>query len=156
MKPSIHFTTAGVLAGGIYAATRSIPLSVGAFVGGFLIDIDHYFDYVVFNRQFSVNPFRFIDYYLQNRFRWLVLPLHSYELFAAQIVLAWSLKSPWLIGYLIGAALHMTLDLAGNGGVIDRVGWFYSFVYRARRGFEKRRLFRPEVYERSVREGGAA
>lgn len=60
-------------------------------------------------------------------------------------MLAFLLPSLWLQGYLIGAALHMSLDLIGNGNVIERIVPFYSFAHRARRGFLANNFLRPEA-----------
>jgi len=119
-------------------------LALGAFAGGFLIDLDHYFDYFVFNGQRDPHPRRFHEYYVNNRFSRVVLALHSYELFAAQAVFAYLWACPWMAGYLFGAALHMGLDLAFNGAVIRDVIPFYSFAYRARHGFCRHRLLKSE------------
>lgn len=145
MRPLGHLLTSVPLAAGIYAATRSAPLALGAFAGGFLIDLDHYFDYFVFNGQRDPSPRRFHDYYIHNRFRLVVLALHSYELFLAQALLAYLWACPWIAGYLFGAALHMSLDLVFNGAVIRDVIPFYSFLYRARHGFLKAKLLKDDA-----------
>lgn len=145
MHPAGHLASSIVFSGGVYAATRSIPLAVGSFVGGFLIDLDHYFDYVVFHRRFHPDPRRFLDFYLKHRFKYIVLPLHSYELFALQGAFAYLWACPWMTGYLLGVALHMSFDLTFNGNVIRRIVPFYSFLYRWKMGFLKERMFRPEL-----------
>ncbi len=142
MHPTGHFISTAILSGGVYAATQSVPLTAGCFVGGFLIDLDHYFDYVVINRQSDLRPKTFLDYYMKNRFDWIVLPLHAYELFAVLAVVAYWWRNPWLIGYLIGATMHMGLDLIFNAPVAFAIIPFYSFIYRAWHGFAKEKFFR--------------
>src|ERR1051326_3473043 len=110
MKPEGHLLTATIASAGAYIATDSWEFAAGVFTGGFWIDLDHYLDYVLFERQWSLNPFRFISYYLGNRMRRLVLMLHSYELMAALTVLAFFLQNRALVGYIVGAAMHMCLD----------------------------------------------
>jgi len=70
-----------------------------------------------------------------------VLVLHSYELFAALIVLAWTTGNPWLLGYLGGALMHLALDLAFNGEFTPRsIVAFYCFTYRAFHRFDAAQL----------------
>jgi hypothetical protein len=65
-----------------------------------------------------------------------VLPLHSYELLAALIVLAWLSNREWLWGYVLGMALHLPLDIVFNGRLVPGgLVHFYSFAVRARAGF---------------------
>jgi hypothetical protein len=142
MHPKGHLVTSAVLSGGILAATQSVELAAGAFAGGFLIDLDHYFDYFVFNKQRDPRPRPFLEYYLNNRFNLVVLPLHAYELMAVLGGLAFFFPNPLLIGYLIGAAMHMGLDLHFNQECVGSTVPFYSFIYRAKNKFLKKHLLR--------------
>jgi hypothetical protein len=155
MKPSGHFATAVGAAGVTYAGTGSAELAVGVFTGGFLIDLDHFADYVLFERQVNLNPFRFLNYYHTAQFSWVVLGLHSYELMTCLTLLAAFTGWQWLIGYLLGAAMHLGFDIAVNGEValLNPIR-FYSFFYRLRYGFAKQGLIRefPSPLPESARE----
>jgi hypothetical protein len=71
--------------------------------------------------------------------------LHSWELFAVLLALAWTTASPWLLGYVGGALMHMALDLAFNGEFTPRsIVAFYSFAYRAFHRFDSARLLGTE------------
>jgi len=119
------------------ATTESWPLVAGLAAGGFLIDVDHAIDYVVVERQRDLRPGAFLRYYLEGRARRTVLALHSYELFAVLIALAWATANPWLCGYVGGALMHLALDIAFNGEFTPRsIVAFYSFTYRALHGFD--------------------
>jgi hypothetical protein len=123
------------------AATGSVPLTLGIAAGGFFIDLDHAFDYVVFDGQRDLRPSTFLHYYLEGRTRRVVLALHSYELFVLLGGLAWSLDALPLWGYLIGALMHLALDISFNGESVPRsIVPFYSFAYRAANRFDARRL----------------
>jgi hypothetical protein len=137
MSPGGHLvTTAAVCAAGA-VATESWPLVLGLAAGGFWIDVDHAFDYVVFERQRDLRPSSFLRYYLGGRVRRTVLVLHSWELFAALIALAWISGAPWLLGYVGGGLMHLALDLAFNGEFTpNSIVLFYSFVYRAVHRFD--------------------
>jgi hypothetical protein len=109
----------------------SLALAGGIAAGGFLIDVDHAIDYVLFERQRDLRPSAFLRYYLEGRVKRAVLVLHSYELFALLGLLAWYLDALPLWGYLIGALMHLALDIIYNGQLIPRsIAAFYSFGYR--------------------------
>src|SRR3990172_4289226 len=154
MKPSGHFATAVGAAGITYAASGSAELAAGVFTGGFLIDVDHYVDYVVFERQFSPNPFRFLNYYHRGQFSWVVLGLHSYELMTCLALLAAFTGWQWLAGYLLGAVMHLGFDIVVNGQValLNPIR-FYSFFYRMRFGFSKQGLIREQPSASPLHEG---
>jgi hypothetical protein len=45
-------------------ATGSVPLTLGVAAGGFLIDVDHALDYVLFDGQRDLRPASFLRYYV--------------------------------------------------------------------------------------------
>ena len=140
--PGGHLATAIALGVGAYASTGSPNLAAGCFAGGFLIDFDHYLDYLVFERQWrKPSPADFLRYSFAGRPQWLVLPLHSLELMTLLTVVAVSVRNPFLIGYLAGAAMHLGFDMAINGDyALRRPILFYLFSYRAKRGFRANEL----------------
>jgi hypothetical protein len=137
MMPGGHLATSVALSAGAYAYTRSPELAAGIFLGGFLIDVDHYLDYVFFEGQWRrPGPASFLRYYFRLLPQRLVLPLHSIELMIALIVVAFIVRNDILTGYLIGAAMHLIFDIIVNGDhVLKRRVLFYSFVYRASQRF---------------------
>jgi hypothetical protein len=136
MSPGGHLVTTAVAGGVIYASTGSAELLAGFAAGGFLIDVDHAVDYVLFERQRDLRPGAFLRYYLSGNVRRVVLLLHSYEVLALLALLAWATNWVSLWGYLLGAALHLPLDIVFNGRLHARsLVPFYSFAYRCRRGF---------------------
>lgn len=125
--------------------TSSAELAAGCFAGAFLIDLDHYLDYLTVEGQWRrPSPAEFLRYYFAHRYRRLVLPLHSVELLSALGVLSAAWPRPALLGYLLGALLHLGLDILVNGArSLLRPSLFYSLVYRARLGFARERLIAP-------------
>jgi hypothetical protein len=139
-----------MLSSGAYAYTRSLPLAAGCFLGGFLIDFDHYLDYVVFEKQWRrAGPASFLRHYFTYKVQKVVLPLHSLELMSALLIIAFMWPHPLLIGYWIGAAMHLFFDILINGDhVLKRRVLFYVFVYRALQRFSADNLMdRIEVPE---------
>jgi hypothetical protein len=136
MSPTGHFVTTASVCLLSHALGGSGELTVGLFLGGFLIDVDHYFDYLVFERQTSLNPTRFLSYYLECKLERAILVLHSYEVMALLWLLAAFTPNKVLIGYLIGATMHLALDIYFNGQHVLRQPFhFYSFFYRQSKGF---------------------
>lgn len=150
MHPAGHLLTASGLGLGLYAASGSPELGAGAFAGGFLIDADHYFDYLVLDRQTSLDPRRFLRYCLEGRLRTVLLVLHSYELLALLGLAALATGAPWLGGYWLGAAMHLGLDIGFNGRLIRDPVRFYAFAYRLRRRFRASALLAPPTPGRPV------
>jgi hypothetical protein len=137
MMPGGHLATSLTLSATTYYATGSLEASAGAFAGGFLIDADHYLDYMVFDKQWRrPSPVSFLQYYFMNRPRKLVLPLHSAELMT--LLFGVILLHPWpiLVGYWVGAAMHLAFDILVNGEYgLTRPFAFYVFSYRASQHF---------------------
>lgn len=136
----------------MYAGTGSTELVAGLAAGGFLIDVDHMVDYVLFERQRNLRPAAFLRYYLSGRPERVVLMLHSYELLALLAVLAWITRLDWLWGWVFGMLLHLPLDVIFNGKFSSRgMLHFYSFIVRARAGFRAARFTDRPV--QPIREG---
>jgi hypothetical protein len=147
MMPGGHLATAAALGGVAYAVTGSAELAVGCFTGGFLIDFDHYFDYLVFEGQWKKpSPLDFLRYSFRGEPHRLVLPLHSVELMTLLTVLAALTRLPFLVGYLVGAFMHLGFDIAINGDyALRRPFLFYVFAYRAACGFRSSELLDIKV-----------
>jgi hypothetical protein len=141
VSPGGHLLTTAVACVSAAVTTGSPAIVAGIALGGFLIDVDHAIDYVVFDRQRDLRPAAFLRYYMEGRARNTVLVLHSYELFAVLAWLAWWLHSELLIGYVFGAVMHLGLDLRYNGELTPRsITAFYSFGYRLAHRFDARVL----------------
>lgn len=159
MRPGGHLATAVALSGAGYTATGSVELAAGCFTGAFLIDGDHYLDYLTVEAQWRrPSPTTFLRYYFTHRYQRAVLPLHSLELMGILGLLAWAWPRPALLGYLLGALLHIVLDILVNGEhTLRRPLLFYTLAYRASQGFSATRLIAPlvippEVGQAPVRE----
>jgi hypothetical protein len=159
VRPGGHLATAAALGGAGYLLTGSAELAAGCVAGGFLIDGDHYLDYLTVEGQWrQPAPTTFLRYYFTHRYQRVVLPLHSWELLAALALLSLAWPRPALLGYLGGALLHIILDILVNGEhMLRHPILFYSFAYRAAQRFSVARLMvlliiPPEVGQAPVRE----
>jgi hypothetical protein len=142
MMPGGHLATSVALGGAVYAVSGSVEAAAGCFAGGFLIDVDHYLDYLVFEKQWRrPSPLSFLRYYFSYCPVKLVLPLHSYELMTVLAVINLVYPIPFLVGYWFGAAMHLVFDVLVNGDhALKRPLLFYFFAYRARQNFAARNL----------------
>jgi hypothetical protein len=141
MSPGGHLVTTVAACAATAYATGSAPLTVAVAAGGFLIDVDHAVDYVLFERRRDLRPQAFLRYFIEGRMRRAVLILHSYELFALLGALAWWTEAPLISAYLLGALMHLALDIVFNGRITPHsIVAFYSFAYRLSRRFDARVL----------------
>jgi hypothetical protein len=140
MSPGGHLvTTAAVCA--VAAVHQQWGLMAGLAAGGFLIDVDHAVDYVVVEGQRDLRPGPFLRHYTEGHMRRAVLVLHSWELFAVLVALAWHTGASWLVGYVAGGLMHLALDLVYNGRYTPHsIVLFYSLTYRAWHRFDAARL----------------
>jgi hypothetical protein len=141
ISPGGHLVTTALACAAVYAGTESVALTAGLAAGGFLIDVDHMVDYVLFERQRDLRPGSFLRYYLSGKVQRVVLVLHSYELLVLLAAVAWLTSVEWLWGWVFGMLLHLPLDIVFNGkfasgGLVP----FYSFIVRARAGFRADRF----------------
>jgi hypothetical protein len=150
VSPGGHLLTTLAACAASAFLTRDVPLAdslaltAGLVAGGFLIDVDHALDYVLVERQRDLRPSAFLRYYLEGRVKRVVLVLHSYEVFALLGLLAWHLDALALWGYLMGALMHLALDIVFNGELTPRsITAFYCFTYRLAHRFDAVALAGP-------------
>jgi hypothetical protein len=146
MSPGGHAVTTVVASAATAYVSGSFALASAVILGGFVIDVDHAFDYIVFNRQHDLRPSVFLRYYLEGRAKLIVLVLHSWEMFALLTAIAWWTGWSLLWAYLGGAVMHLLLDIAFNGELVPKnIIAFYSFAYRAGHGFNGATLQGPRA-----------
>jgi len=141
MSPGGHLITTAIACAASQATIGSWCFTAAVAAGGFLIDIDHVVDYVLFERGRRLTPGAFLRHYVEGRTRRVVLALHSYEVFLALLLAGWWTGSVPLLGYLVGGLMHLALDVIWNGRLTPRsIAAFYSLAYRAVHRFESARL----------------
>ncbi len=135
--PGGHLATSLALGAAAFTASGSVEAAVGCVAGGFFIDVDHYLDYLIFEKQWrQPSPLRFLSYYFRNSPKRLVLPLHSLELMTLLLVGIAIYPVPLLVGYWLGALMHLVFDVLVNGDyALKRPVLFYIFSYRASHRF---------------------
>jgi hypothetical protein len=135
MRLREHVIASTVVAGGLYAMNRSLPMAAGVFVGGVLVDMDHFIDYWR-EQGMRFDPHHFMDVCNHYQLRQIYLILHSYELLLPFGIFAVLLHSAFFWGALAGYVVHMLMDQTGNGAG----PWSYFFIYRWKKGFYHNRI----------------
>ena len=127
----MHLAASAVVSTSVYLFTKSIVVTGVSFFCGFLLDIDHFLDYVR-EYGFRVNVKEFSCVFYETRFKKLFLIFHAWEWMAGLLIFAWF--SGWngiFLGLFIGTFHHLVLDQFGNG--VTPQGYF--FVYRVAKRF---------------------
>jgi hypothetical protein len=160
MKAKHHFWSSLAAGGALYWATGSSAALAGSMIGGFLIDADHIIDQLWSIRHrapFKKNGIsqnvgdssgssiqrRLVNMLRPRKLVRLPLVFHSYELLALLAILTLVLRTPFLIGALLGYVLHLVLDMMRHHHEF-RSPLFYLLSYRLRQRFRRDQLIKPE------------
>jgi hypothetical protein len=162
MKVRTHLWTSVALGGGLWFVTGSSSALVGAVTGGVLIDADHVFDQIWSIRHGapyrksgrqpqelgdSVSGKSFLnsakDWFRMRKLVRLPLIFHSYELLTVVILAAAIVRTPGMLGLVMGYTLHLALDLIRHHHEFLSPA-FYLLSYRLKVGFRRDRLIKPE------------
>lgn len=115
MKVSTHVKISGVLSLGVYACTSELVPSLACFLSGWLLDIDHFLDWVM-NFGPTRNCARVVKNFEKQRLRRVYVILHGWEyvigLFAIHILYG---LPQWAAYATLGYTCHLTLDQIFNG-----------------------------------------
>ncbi len=143
MSPQNHVIASTVVSGAFYAATHSWEGTVGCFLSGIFIDIDHHFDLWIYKRKplWSLKDlYHFCDVEKGGK---LHLVFHSYELLLILWVCLVVFKMDLLWwGIAVGMTVHILFDQFTNS--LKPLVYFLS--YRMRHGFSKQCVFPEEKY----------
>jgi hypothetical protein len=144
LKPTAHVAASAIVSASLYCFSKS-PLIAGvSFLCGFLIDIDHIFDYI---REYGLraNVKEFFRIFHETRFRKLFLIFHAWEWVPCLFVLAGNLEWNGLIlGIGIGMFQHLLLDQIDNGFTAGG----YFIVYRTIKRFSMEDIVLEAVVQR--------
>ncbi len=144
MKTSYHVAASAGISLGYQAVMHSWPATLGCFLSGVLIDIDHYIEYCVIKRSF---PFRYKDlvYFCNDaRVTKQYLVFHAYEFLLALwfLIYCFDLGIIWT-GVALGLTAHMLLDQWSN----PIKPLYYFMVYRIKNNFEKTRILSDRYFQ---------
>jgi hypothetical protein len=134
MQPEYHLFVSAGLASVFYLLTGSVTGSVAVFFGGFFIDFDHFIDFWMYKRKVTYTNEFFSKYHM--RFGKVLIPLHSVELLWVMYMVQMLTGSVLLLGLCAGMAVHLVMDMFGNG--LNPFSYF--LFYRLINRFDKDRL----------------
>jgi len=130
--PQYHFAASLILSLILFYFTGSLPASLFCLLSGFLLDLDHIFDFWLYKRRITFSSEIFQEFYKN----WGKVPvlLHSLEL----IILLWlftysyNLNPLFSIAMTIGFVSHLALDFLSYE--LQPLSYFLS--YRAVKNFD--------------------
>lgn len=134
MRPISHALASGIVAAGVWYCERDIAPAAACFVAGWLIDLDHFYDYF---RQhgFETNYNRMYDAHATGDVRGFGAFLHGWEyllLFLLAFLLSGHNRVIFYAG--VGYSLHLLTDEIFN---YRHKRFTYFIVYRLLRGFDE-------------------
>jgi hypothetical protein len=137
MKVQYHTGISLALAIALYAAFRSLSLSMAAFITGIFVDIDHSFEYVR-EYGFRLDPEFFFYTFNNTLYKRVILPFHGWEWVALLAILSVAANYNTITaGMLIGLSSHLICDQFSNGSN----KWGYFFFFRLKNRFVTSRIF---------------
>jgi len=147
MKTSYHVIASAGISLGYQAAMHSWPATLGCFLSGVLIDIDHYVEYCIFQKKF---PFRYkdlVDFCNDAKITKQYLIFHAYELMLIFWFLIYYLDLGVIwTGIALGLTTHMILDQWSN----PIKPLYYFMVFRIRNNFIKTKMLSERYFQQGA------
>lgn len=150
MKVSRHIAVSAAIGAVLYVATRSAGAAAACLACGVLIDLDHFYDYLVnYGRGIRLN--HFLLSFQHDIFRRIFVFFHAWEWVAVIGLIAWrSGWSPVWLGVFTGVFNHMFFDQ-----VVNRHNpAAYFLTYRVLHKFDGRSFYGEAEYRRRREERG--
>lgn len=146
MKPVNHFGVSVITGVASFLATKTIMPSVACFLAGWLIDVDHIWDFYQNGcRRFSIKRF---GHAMDNGgIKSAHFYLHSYELLLILAALCFVTHFNYLLSFTtLGLAIHLFLDQLYNP--VHALTYFLTF--RILNGYKPEIIFRMNQHEPST------
>jgi hypothetical protein len=132
MRTVGHMITSAGVASASYLRYKSKPAALATFLVGWLIDLDHIFDYVRAHGWRSNWRNFFLGGYEEHSGK-LYVPLHSFELLALfYLLFRGERRQPYRVGITLSILTHLLLDQKCNPG---RKPGTYFLSHRIRKKF---------------------
>ncbi|HHT9126216.1 MAG TPA: hypothetical protein ACFYD6_10415 [Candidatus Brocadiia bacterium] len=137
MRPFKHFVVSTISGAVVYSLTGALSPSIACFLTGWLIDVDHFYDYIKVNVWiFSVK--RFLNHFdrlhpapLGTHFYFF---FHAHELAIILILTCFLSKLNLTLSFAtLGYIIHLLSDQFTNG--VSPLAYFLT--YRVAKGFDK-------------------
>jgi hypothetical protein len=145
MRARYHVIASAGISLGFQAAMHSWPATLGCFLSGILIDVDHYLEYYIVRKEFPFQYKDLVKFCMENKQKKLYLVFHAYE----YLILLWfsifffSLGKIW-IGIAVGLTTHLIFDQFTN----PIKPLFYFLTFRIKNKFETIKMTSEEYSKR--------
>lgn len=147
MRTLGHVITSAGVSLATYGRYRSTNAAVATFLAGFLIDLDHIFDYVKAHG-WKISWFHFNEACHEKYSGKLYLPLHSYELLALFFILfRGPALQPFRVGITLSILTHLLLDQKCNP---SRSPLTYFLAHRIQKRFDANKILAARVHHQPV------
>ena len=117
--------------------TNSLWVIIGFFIGGVLIDADHFPDYWI-EYGFTLNFRKIYNQFLNPKFSHIIVPFHSIDLLLISLIFLPAGSFLWWI--VIGMFSHIIADEL----TVSKRMFGYFFLYRLYHRFDSGVFFRNE------------
>ncbi|MCF6150548.1 MAG: hypothetical protein E3K37_18115 [Candidatus Kuenenia sp.] len=141
MRPVSHLGISFVAGAATYYFTRSIPPSIACFLIGWLIDVDHIWDYYInVGWDFSIKKFgHAVD---SGKMKKAFLYFHSYELLIILIILCFFTQFNYCLSFTtLGIVIHLVCDQIVNP--VKPLTYF--LIYRVLKKFDHNVIFKIDA-----------
>ncbi len=144
MKASYHVAVSAGVSLGFQAIFQSWPATLGCFLSGVLIDLDHYLEYYIFKKSFPYKYKHLLRFCYYGKDSKIYLIFHGYEyLMILWIVISFFHLSLLPIGIAVGLTVHIFFDQFTN----PVKPLFYFLTFRIYHHFEKTKILTKEYFE---------
>ena len=114
MKPVSHLSVSIIVGVATFLTTKAISPSIACFLAGWLVDIDHIWDFYK-NGCRGFNIKRFVYAMENGEIKKIYLYFHSYELLLVLVVLCYFTHFNYILSFTtIGFAIHLFFDQIFN------------------------------------------
>lgn len=136
MKPFKHFVVSTISGAAVYSLTGSLSSSIAFFLTGWLIDVDHFYDYIKNNGwNFSIKRFKGYFYRPIPIDKKIYFFLHAHELAIILILLCFLSKLNSTLSFAtLGYIVHLLFDQFTNS--VFPLSYFLT--YRLVKGFDRK------------------
>lgn len=133
MRVRYHIIASAGISLGFQAAQHSWPATIGCFLSGILIDVDHCLDYCIFKKEFPFHYKDLVKFCVDHKEKKIYLLFHAYEYIFVlwYAIFLFSLGKVW-IGIAVGLTTHMIFDQFTN----PIKPLFYFLTFRIKNQFE--------------------
>lgn len=148
----LHLITSLLAAYLVYRRFNNLLLAIiGGVLGGFLIDLDHLFDYILaFGLNFNLEAF--LKGYQFVKIDKIYIPLHAWELPVILFLVVVFVKKinirlkTIIAAFALGLFFHLSIDTVTN----EQYFRSYFLSYRISKGFELKELVTQDHYKYHV------